>query len=360
MQLGFNVAETYNNRGNAYLKLGDCQKAIADYDEAIKLGFEQGIPNREIAQGVLAEIKRKQKEAEAKARIEEAERRKREEEEERRRKEREFEFTTVTVNRQGKEISRRQHRAEFFKLDLGKGVVMEMVAIPGGTFMMGSPEGEGSDREHPQHKVTVKPFFMGKYPVTQAQWKAVAVLSQFNRDLKSNPAHFKGDNRPVENVSWYEAVEFCQRISRLGKGEFRLPSEAEWEYSCRAGTNTPFYFGETLTDKLANYDANDTFAKESKGKYRQKTTPVGKFPPNAFGLYDMHGNVWEWCLDDWHSDYVGAPTDGSAWLSGDYYITKVIRGGSWGNYPWFCRSSFRLNVNYRDGFRVVCVPPRIS
>jgi formylglycine-generating enzyme required for sulfatase activity len=160
--------------------------------------------------------------------------------------------------------------------------------------------------------------------------------------------------------------------------EYRLPSEAEWEYACRAGTTTPFHFGETITGELANYNARETYAGEAEGEYRQQTTPVGQFPPNAFGLYDMHGNVWEWCLDPWHDSYQGEPPrDGSVWdednndnryqsllISTKKLLTdrpnRVLRGGSWYYYPYNCRSAYRLDDlrrDYRDyayGFRVVC------
>ncbi|NCR11342.1 MAG: formylglycine-generating enzyme family protein, partial [Microcystis aeruginosa LG13-11] len=163
----------------------------------------------------------------------------------------------------------------------------------------------------------------------------------------------------VEKVSWYDAVEFCQRLSKATGRDYRLPSEAQWEYACRAGTTTPFYFGETITPDLANYDGNYIYAQGPKGIYRQETTPVGKFPPNAFGLYDMHGNVWEWCADTWHDNYDGAPTDGSVWIENGDDNRSPLRGGSWYSYPNFCRSAFRIGSNrrgYHDsyGFRVVC------
>ncbi|MEA5577621.1 formylglycine-generating enzyme family protein [Anabaena sp. UHCC 0451] len=270
-----------------------------------------------------------------------------------------FDFEVVTVNRRGEIIKREPKQATYFVEDLGNGVTLDMVAIPGGKFMMGSPEGEGRDEEKPQHEVTVPPFFMGKYQVTQAQWRVVAALPKIKDDLKSNPSEFKGDNLPVEGVFWDDAVEFCARISKATGKEYRLPSEAEWEYACRAGTTTPFHFGETITSELANYDANYTFADEPKGTYREKTTAVGSFPPNAFGLYDMHGNVWEWCADDWHGNYINAPTNGTAWISRSG--TKSSRGGSWFNYTWFCRCASRYNFDLIDdnsGFRVVRVPPR--
>jgi formylglycine-generating enzyme required for sulfatase activity len=250
-----------------------------------------------------------------------------------------------------------------FVEDLGNGVILEMAAIPGGTFIMGSPPEElgHRDNESPQHQVTVQPFFMGKYQVTQAQWRFVAQLAQVNRELEQDPSNFKGDNRPVEQVSWYDAVEFCDRLSNHTKEQYRLPSEAEWEYTCRAGTTTPFYCGETISTDLANYDGNYTYGGGAKGVYRKETTEVGRFGvANNFGLYDMHGNVWEWCQDDWHNDYEGAPTDGSAWLNNEEDNNgKLLRGGSWYYYPEPCRSASRNYdlldyYTYYIGFRVVC------
>lgn len=182
---------------------------------------------------------------------------------------------------------------------------------------MGSADGEGSDNERPQHWVTVEPFWMGKYPVTQAQWRAIATLPKVDRELTANPSYFEGDSRPVERVSWRDAVEFCKRLSQRTGQNYRLPSEAEWEYACRAGTTTPFHFGETLTSALANYDADSTCGSELASERRQQTTSVDNFPANTFGLYDMHGNVDEWCADHWHDSYTGAPTDGSTWLSAE-------------------------------------------
>ncbi|MGK7876565.1 MAG: formylglycine-generating enzyme family protein, partial [Xenococcaceae cyanobacterium] len=164
-------------------------------------------------------------------------------------------------------------------------------------------------------------------------------------DLELDPSRFKGDSLPVECVSWYEAVEFCKRLSKATEREYRLPSEAEWEYACRAGTSTPFYFGETITGELANYPASDTYANEPSGEDREETTPVGQFPPNSFGLYDLHGNVWEWCGDEWHENYQGAPTDGSVWLDGEKNRSPM-RGGSWRTYPQNCRSASRGNSSF--------------
>ncbi|AFY45170.1 SUMF1/EgtB/PvdO family nonheme iron enzyme [Nostoc sp. PCC 7107] len=286
-----------------------------------------------------------------------------------------FEFEIVKVDAKGQIINRSQGRAEFFAEDLGNGVVLEMVSIPGGTFLMGSPEREEGryDDESPQHNVTVPSFFMGKFPVTQAQWQAVAALDQVNIDLNPHPSHFKGSNRPVECVSWDDAVEFCDRLSKKTGKIYRLSSEAEWEYACRAGTTTPFYFGETITTDLANYRGTDweykgttyagNYGQGLKGEYREKTTDVGKFPANPFGLFDMCGNVLEWCQDEWHKNYNNAPTDGSAWLSENDNQNRLLRGGSWGNDPENCRSAFRDddtrdNHYYYLGFRVVCAVGR--
>ncbi|MDJ0659480.1 MAG: formylglycine-generating enzyme family protein [Crocosphaera sp.] len=302
-------------------------------------------------------------------------------------------FKTPTVNRHGQIIKTTTHTASYFTETLTDNVILEMVAIPGGTFIMGTDDAEierlvkkfgwdGYRREKPQHNVTLSPFFMGKYPITQAQWKAIASRTDLkvNIDLDEDPSHFKGDNRPVEKVNWYEVVEFCQRLSKLTGRDYQLPSEAQWEYACRAVTEPldlengetypPFYFGETITDKLANYRASETYAEETKGEYRRETTPVGQFPANPFGLYDMHGNVWEWCLDDWHNNYEDAPDDGRAWMEFEpSYLAKnkqnksysVLRGGSWYYDPDLCRSAYRNYFDRRGlhdltyGFRVVCV-----
>lgn len=273
-----------------------------------------------------------------------------------------FRFEVVTVDRQGKITKRSQHQAQYFVEDLGKGVSLEMVAIPSGTFLMGSPDTEEGhqDSESPQHQVTLSPFYMGKYPVTQAQWQAVAALPQVKQPLNPDASAFKGATRPVECVSWDDAVEFCARLSRQTGREYRLPSEAEWEYACRAGTTTPFYFGETITPYLANYKGSYyTYGAASLLLSREQTTDVGRFLPNAFGLYDMHSNVWEWCADSWHNNYQGAPSDGRAWNDNDHRV-RLLRGGSWYFNPWGCRSASRYNFDaefrydYGFGVRVVC------
>ncbi len=243
--------------------------------------------------------------------------------------------------------------------NLANGVVLEMLHIPRGTFLMGaSPqERRRSDFGADQHPVSILPFYMGKFPITQAQWMAVSMLPQIHRTLDLDPSYFKGSNRPVECVSWYDAVEFCDRLSRKTGRCYQLPSEAQWEYACRAGTDTPFYFGEGLSSDLANYDGTYTDGTKG-GYYRPQTTEVGVFPANAFGLYDMHGNVWEWCADVWHDSYNGAPDDGRIWEESGNEQYRLSRGCSWRNHQYNCRSAFRnrLQPDRKDsnfGFRVV-------
>jgi formylglycine-generating enzyme required for sulfatase activity/WD40 repeat protein len=265
-------------------------------------------------------------------------------------------------------------------------LALTLVEIPAGSFLMGSPpdEPERSGDEGPQHQVTLQGFFISQTPITQAQWRQVAEWTkhpaeQWGRKLNPNPSHFSvqpdSDQRPVENVSWHDAMEFCNRLSQRTGRTYTLPSEAQWEYACRAGSEKPFHFGPTITPELANYDGNYTYADGPKGEYRQQTTPGGIFPANNWGLHDMHGNVWEWCLDHWHGSYEGAPADGSAWLNpadptkktsiekgnGSEEELRLLRGGSWNLNPRYCRSAYR--IRYRPGrarnfvgFRVVCLP----
>lgn len=310
--------------------------------------------------------------------------------------ERESQFLGIgdrwVINRHSKQtISRIEHLAE--------GIELELVQIPGGSFLMGSPQDEQDffscvNSESPQHIVTIRPFCLGKYPVTQAQWRAVAALPPVNCDLDPDPSTFKGDSLPVEGVTWYDAAEFCDRLTQLTQRSYRLPTEAEWEYACRAGTTTPFHFGEKLSPELANYKTSAVQTYKADYSYsiglgresRGSTTPVGSFGvANAFGLYDMHGNVCEWCLDDGRS-YEGAPTDGSARAddtntnpsrkpykavqrNGRWFIypvdcpsaeqsfydvwdQAVLRGGSWFCHSAYCRSGYRrLNDT---AHRVVC------
>jgi formylglycine-generating enzyme required for sulfatase activity len=252
---------------------------------------------------------------------------------------------------------------QIFTEDLGAGVTLDMVLIPPGEFLMGSPEDELERRENegPQHLVTIaRPFFMAQYLITQEQWRSVVAMPQIQRKLKFNPSRFDGENLPIEGTSWQDAEEFCLRLSNYTDRQYRLPTEAEWEYACRAGSTTAFHFGETINPELANCNGRYTYNHGEKSQYRQRTTIVGSFLANDFGLYDMHGNLWEWCLDDWHNNYQGAPHDGSPWISSNRNIdrTKILRGGSWINFPRLCRSACRRNdhigyLDYNRGFRVV-------
>ncbi|MFM2430904.1 MAG: hypothetical protein RLZZ511_2117 [Cyanobacteriota bacterium] len=265
-----------------------------------------------------------------------------------------FKFQYATIDDTLK-IQKHDGTAHYFRETIN-GVDLDLVQIPAGSFDMGSDE---YDSEKPIHRVTVPEFFMGKYPVTQAQWRSVAQLKQKNRELKADPSRFKGADRPVEQVSWEDAIEFCDRLSEHTGKYYRLPSEAEWEYACRAGTTTPFHFGATIDASIVNYNATSTYGKGKKGEYRQQTTPVGSFPANAWGLFDCHGNVWEFCADNWHDDYNDAPTDGSAWTTGGDTEYPILRGGSWICNPADVRSSLRVCYFTRAfrlslvGFRVV-------
>ncbi len=266
---------------------------------------------------------------------------------------------------------------------LGAEVALEMVPIPAGEFLMGSPEDELERWKHegPQHRVRLAPFSLARTPITQAQWRQVARWlpapgdPPWERELNPEPSFFKGglpvdnrgpehDRRPVERVSWFDVQEFCRRLSQRTGRTYTLPSESQWEYSCRAGSTTPYAFGTTLSQGQANVASSGT-------------TEVASFPANYWGLHDMHGNVWEWCLDHWHPGYEGAPADGSAWLSTmeqqnqsftkpvknviDDSEPRLLRGGSWVFVPGLCRSAYRLHLrpDFADcyvGFRVVCLP----
>lgn len=299
-----------------------------------------------------------------------------------------------------------------FQVDLGGGVTLDMVYIPGGRFWMGSPESELErlESEGPRHQVSIPSFYMGKYAVTQHQWRTVCQLA-FDVDIhldKPDPSYFKGDELPVEKVTWNEAVEFCKRLSKRTGNTYRLPSEAEWEYACRAETLTPFFFGQEITTSRVNYggadpkglkskrelvermaredfqsgvvstefivqargrlcsgslseeftsQSRDELLNELKNTQAGTTTKVGSFPPNKFGLYDMHGNVREWCQDVWHDSYAGlfrtAPTNGRAWLEGGSQKLRVVRGGSWDSNPRDCRSASRFNADASERFNVI-------
>jgi len=244
-------------------------------------------------------------------------------------------------------------RSKVLRLACGNGVTMELVLIPAGQFIMGSASTEAKRHsdEGPQHRVRIsKPFYMGKFEVTQQQYQAV---------MRKNLSDFKGSKNPVEQVSWHDAAAFCRKLSEKTGRTVRLPTEAQWEYACRAGSATTFHYGDRLSSDQANFDGNDTYGGVSKGVYRQKTVPVGSFQPNAFGLHDMHGNVWEWCAD-WHGEdyYANSPsTDPVGPSSG---TGRILRGGSWCNHADYCRSATRVRYKPDDridhiGFRVVCV-----
>jgi formylglycine-generating enzyme required for sulfatase activity/uncharacterized caspase-like protein len=299
-------------------------------------------------------------------------------------------FEVASVDEIGHRNPPGRYTAAVFTEALGSSTGLDMVAIPGGGFTMGSPsdEPERQPNEGPQHHVTLAAFFIGASTISQAQWAAVvsAHPDRIHRDLYPAPSFFKGIDLPVESISWNQAEEFCLRLAALTGRPYRLPSEAEWEYACRAGTVTPFNCGPTITPELANYCgtggavcgdsdgksiASEIYAgaRYSSGAYgqgpvgifRASTTRPGTFPPNRFGLYDMHGNVWEYCLDKVTEDYADVPTDGSANLSGPRNAQRILRGGSWSHNPAICRSAYRDSINPgfsgwqgRIGLRVVC------
>ena len=296
-------------------------------------------------------------------------------------------FEVPSVDETGMRIQPGKYSAAIFTEALGLNAGLDMVLIPAGDFMMGSPlqEPERQPDEGPQHHVTVVAFFIGASPVNQVQWAAVvsAHPDRIHVDLDPNPSFFKGIDLPVESITWNQADEFCLRLAAITGRAYRLPSEAEWEYSCRAETGTPFNFGPTITPELANYCgtggavcgdksvASDVYndVKYSSGAYGQgpagvfrgTTTRPSTFPPNRFGLYDMHGNVWEYCLDKVTDSYADVPLDGSAYLAGPTDSLRILRGGSWSHNPAICRSSYRDSIapgeagwQGRIGLRVVC------
>ncbi len=231
------------------------------------------------------------------------------------------------------------------------GIKFEFVEIPEGYFMMGSPESEAERKpEEIQHKVTLSGFYMAKYEVTQEQWKAIM-------GADNNPSLFKGDKLPVEMVSYNDVLKFIDKLNELTQKEYRLPTEAEWEYACRAGTTTPFFTGDNITTDQANYDGTEPYMGTQTGVFREKTVPVGSFQPNMWGLYDMHGNVWEWCSDWYDKDYYkNSPATNP--LGPDNGSSRIVRGGSWDEYAKQIRSANRSAENpelsfISLGFRLV-------
>jgi formylglycine-generating enzyme required for sulfatase activity len=261
-----------------------------------------------------------------------------------------IEFETPILNEKGEILVWTHHTAEQFTEDLGSGVGLDMLLIPAGVFQMGSARGHGNPDEQPQHLVTIKSFMMGRCLLTQNQWKIIMG--------KLPPCRFKGNDLPVERVSWQDAQDFCRKLAKKTKRDYHLPSETQWEYACRAGTSTPFSFGETITTEIVNFNGEHRFRGEPRGVYGHVTTVAGTFPPNAFGLFDMHGNLWEWCADNWLDDYISSPRDSSSYQNKDSQY-RVVRGGSWHEPPELCRSAVRLRVLESDaeeviGFRTVC------
>ncbi len=292
-----------------------------------------------------------------------------------------YEFDVIKADDHGRVRERRKELARFYLESLSSGVNLEMVEVPAGMFLMGSSEAELEQSESnysrslgkeakvelharlqseaPQRMVKVTGFFLSKYEITQAQWRAVAGLPKVNRELMSDPSHFKGGRRPVEQISWEDAVEFCERLSKAKGRHYRLPTEAEWEYACRAGTNWPFSFGEAMSSKWANYDGRQPYGQSSKDFNRRQTVVTGSLGmANAFGLYDMHGNVWEWCQDSWHESYLNAPVEGSTWQKDGETELRILRGGAWDSLAAESRSTERrraastIRLN-NIGFRVV-------
>ena len=236
----------------------------------------------------------------------------------------------------------------------------EMVVVTPGRFMMGSPEGEErwqayDGSEGPRHEVAIDyRLAVGRFPVTFAEWDLATELG--GPDHRPNDQGWGRGQRPVINVSWDDAIAYCSWLQKMTGQQYRLLSEAEWEYVCRAGTETPFWWGDQISTEQANYNGNHTYGSGSKGEYREKTVPVDHFKPNPWGLYQVHGNVWEWCADPWHENYNGAPEDGSVWQGGDTSL-RVVRGGAWYNTPQYLRSANRGrgNSDLRNdglGFRV--------
>ena len=293
------------------------------------------------------EAARQQAEAERERR--EAERRRAQEAERRRAQEAERQAQEREAERQRQEAVRKQRQPDETFRDCPS--CPELVVVPAGSYQMGSPSHEEGrdDNEGPVHRVTIgQPFAVGVYEVTFGEWEACVRGGGCNGYRPDDEGWGRGQ-RPVIHVNWQDAQAYVAWLSRQTGQAYRLLSEAEWEYVARAGTTTPFHFGRTISTSQANYDGNYTYGGGRRGQYRGRTVPVGSSRPNAFGLYDVHGNVWEWVQDCWNANYVGAPSDGRAWETGDC-SRRVLRGGSWGNFPWNLRSAIRLGITADDRF----------
>lgn len=254
-----------------------------------------------------------------------------------------FEFETVMVNSYGQIIERTQKSAFYYTENLGDNVTLDMVYVPAGSFMMDCIEAG-------IHNISVKSFYMAKYPITQAQYQAV---------MGETPSSFRYDSHcPVECVSFHDSINFCKRLSNITEKNYTLPTEIKWEYSFRGGTDTPIYCGETITTDLSNYDGVQyKYRNESNGVNLQRTTPVGKYPSNPWGLYDMHGNVMEWCLDNWNSNFITIPVNGGTSTNSINHYHHVLRGCSYKFTAWNLRTSNAVYISfesrYKDvGFRV--------
>lgn len=269
-----------------------------------------------------------------------------------------IDFQYATVDPDGRVVTLSQQQTVAYSESLGSDGRLEMVQVRPGAFVMGSSLNEpyGEENERPEHRVEVSGFFMSRFEVTQQQWRAVAASSKVAIELPNNPSFFSGEDRPVEGVSWLQAKEFCARLSLLSGRLYRLPTEAEWEYACRAGRQTPFSYGQTILSSLANYNGEKPYATEGLGLNRKVTISVGSLnAANYFGLSDMHGNVAEWC-EDVYGDYSStAEVDPLRSTAGR---SRIVRGGSWRSYPWQCRSASRVGADETVckndiGFRVV-------
>jgi formylglycine-generating enzyme required for sulfatase activity len=265
-------------------------------------------------------------------------------------------------------LQKRLASNQFYDELLPNRVMLRMMLIPEGQFLMCSPKNEPGRQsgEGFQHLVTVTSFFLGKYPITQAQWQAVASLPKVRRPLDPNPLEVRRENYPIEKVSWQDATEFCARLSQYTHRLYQLPTEVEWEYACRAGTTTPFHFGETISTELANYNGTQPYGKGSVGHFRKESTPIDYFEvANAWGLSDMHGNVWEWCGNNWNYDDSNDPK-----LPFEIHLDRIgeikaLRGGSWSEPARRCRSASRIFTDFDPsltgvGFRVACAGPLIT